>query len=157
MTLDLNPRRRFPCYEFSPKSNFTFVPNHSSQYKGSLNSRSNNFQYKRPVFHNISHLVSALVCSFVLHMLKTDSYCSFQQNCYGWAKASLVIGSTRKLFQLVNRYLHSGRLMALNFVPARYARVQAKGSMCSPRGDWLRGGTRNQYWPASKSRECANF
>ena len=61
---------------------------------------------------------------------------------------------------VVNRNLHNGRLMRLNFVPARYARVQAKGSMCSPRGDWLcggTGGTRNQYWPASKSRECANF
>ena len=33
---DLNPRRRFPCYESSPELNFTFVPNHSSQYKGSL-------------------------------------------------------------------------------------------------------------------------
>ena len=30
--------------------------------------------------------------------------------------------------------------MMLNFVPARYARVQAKESMCSPRGDWLCGG-----------------
>ena len=29
--------------------------------------------------------------------------------------------------------------MTLNFVPARYARVQAKESMCSPRGDWLCG------------------
>ena len=47
--------------------------------------------------------------------------------------------------------------MTLNFVPARYARVQAKGSMCSPRGDWLCGGKRNQHWPTSKSRECANF
>ena len=91
VTLDLNPRRRFPCYESSPESNFTFVPNHSSQYTGSLNSRSNNFPYQRPLF---SHLVSTLVCSFVLHMLKTDSYCSFQQNCYGRAKASLVIGGT---------------------------------------------------------------
>ena len=62
-----------------------------------------------------------------------------------------------KLFQMVNHYLHSGSLMTLNFVPARYARVQAKGSMCSPRGDWLCGGTRNQHWPTSKSRECADF
>ena len=51
----------------------------------------------------------------------------------------------------------AGVLMTLNFVPARYARVQVKGSMCSPRGDWLCGGTRNQHWPTSKSRECADF
>ena len=48
-----------------------------------------------------------------------------------------------KLFQMVNHYLHSGSLMTLNFVPAIYARVQAKGSMCSPRGDWLRGSLRS--------------
>ena len=44
---------------------------------------------------------------------------------------------------VVNRNLHSGCLMTLNFVPARYARVQPKGSMCSPRGHCLCGGTKN--------------
>ena len=58
---------------------------------------------------------------------------------------------------VVNRNLHSGCLMTLDFVPARYARVQAKGSMCSPRGHWLCGGTKNKYLPTSKSRQCANF
>ena len=44
---------------------------------------------------------------------------------------------------VVNRNLHSGCLMTLNFVPTRYARVQAKGSMCSPWGHCLCGGTKN--------------
>ena len=47
--------------------------------------------------------------------------------------------------------------MTLNFVHARYARVHAKGNTCSPRGDWLCGGTKNQYLPKSKSLECAYF
>ena len=38
-----------------------------------LRVRSNNFPYQMPLFHNISHFVSALVCSFVLYMLKTNS------------------------------------------------------------------------------------
>ena len=37
----------------------------------------------------ISHLVSTLVCSFVLHMLKTDSYCSFQKKLLRASKSKL--------------------------------------------------------------------
>ena len=95
-------------------------------------------------------------------------------NCYGQAKESLVVGGTYHVREKLEAYAirnlhcwqsltiirdnnpqawkergqhnpHNGRLMTLTFVPARYARVQAKGSMCSPRGDWLCGGTRNQY------------
>ena len=90
VTLDLNPRRRFPVSILSGVK-FHFCPKTSLSIQ-----RVFEFKVKQlPVSKaTISHLVSTLVCSFVLYMLKTDSYCSFQQNCHGRAKVSLVIGST---------------------------------------------------------------
>ena len=90
MILDLNPRRRFPV-SIQSGVKFYFCARSSL-----IEQRVLEFKVKQlPVSKvTISHLVSALVCSFLLYMLKTDSYCSFQQNCYGRAKASLVIGGT---------------------------------------------------------------